>query len=124
MSVRSFLVEKFEADWAEIAELADIHVEASQKDVVVNSRVTAVITQTGITRFAQAPMSHRIVQITLTLVSPLADVDDGTDELDPIVSTVLDQLDGDFLPEGAEFALYGERAAYVIPISVISQKVN
>ena len=124
MSVRSFLVEKFEADWAGILELADIHVEASQKDVVVNSRVTAVISQRGISRFPQAPVSQRLVNLTLTLISPLVDVDDGTDELEPIIPTVLDYLDGDYPNDGAEFGLVGERAAYSIPFSVISQKAD
>jgi hypothetical protein len=122
--VVKFLEEQFTEDWAEDDELSDIWVVATASEITAFSRVTAIISQQEVAPFPAAPNSHRTVTVTLELVSPLADVDAGAEQIEDLLPTVLDYLDPRY-PQGTATAfLYGKQFAYRISFPVFAQKVS
>lgn len=122
MTVRSSLVEQFEADFAAIAELEDVWVVATQEELTAFTRVTVIVSQQSMGPFPPAPLSSRYVGIVLEVVAPSLGLDQGADELEEIVPALLDYVDKKFHHTTATAFPYGERFAYRIPINVIASK--
>lgn len=120
--VATTLAEQIAADWADIPALAKLRVIAAERNVDI-TRPTAILRQKRITRFPEAPKTHRQAEMLLTIVSHREDFDAAADEIDVWVYAALDYLDTRFRPaEEAEAVLYNERFAYDIPFTVITDK--
>lgn len=127
MGTRQGFADILLAAFADIPELENIWVIASQDDVFVDSKITCVVSQTSVGPMPAAPVSHRLVGMNLTLVSPSADTNTAADELEPIVDSVLDWLFDQNLTHGvAAVTPYGpadrQQFAYRIPVSVPAKK--
>lgn len=116
------LAEEIAADWKVIPKLAKLRVIAAERNVDI-SRPTAILRQKRITRFPEAPKTHRQAEMLLTIVSDRQDFDAAADEIEEWVYAALDYLDTRFRPsEEADAVLYNERFAYDIPFTVITDK--
>lgn len=132
MSTRQGFADILAEAFANIPELENVWVKASQDDVFVDSKITCVVSQTSVGPLPAAPTSHRLVGLNLTLVSPNPDTNTAADELEPVVDAVLDWLFEQNLTHGtATVDTYGinvygptdrRQFAYRIPVSVPAKK--
>lgn len=118
MSVRHAVADLLREAFADI----DIDVLATERQIDEPHRLTALIRGNGYARMPEAPVSHRIVRLTLIVVSSLDDPDAGADQLDEALPLILDALDTRIPHEEAELALFGTRLAYRIPLNLIAAK--
>ena len=123
MTVRQSIEAQFKSDWADVPDLADLIVIATERPLDDVQRATALIRQKGIAKHPAAPLSHRRVGLLLTIISGNLNPDAAQDELDELVPAVLDYLDPRFQHEGAEAVGWtGSRLAYDIPFTVVAAK--
>lgn len=122
MSVRSEFAAVLATDWADIPELADVRVIATERELDDIQVTTALIRMKGIARTTGAPMSHRDYSVTLTVISPHLDLDLAGDELDVLAEAVLDYLSTRFQSEPAQVVGYLDRLALDIPVTITAQK--
>lgn len=121
-SVRAQIASQFKTDWEGVPDLQRLRVLASERNLDIPSKPTALIRQKSVGVFPQAPLSHRSVRLLLTLISPFEDFDKAGDDLDALVYAALEYLDTRFVHEDATAVMYGDRLAYDIPFTVIATK--
>lgn len=108
--------------WAEDADLSEVRVIATERELDDIRQRTIVIRQTGITR---APEAQGLWEVSLAMaaVSPHLDLDRAADELDNLVQDVLDALTAlGIAHEGATSVAYANRLAYDIPLTVYAPR--
>lgn len=122
MSVRTDVAAQLTTDWAAIPALAGLRVVATERALDDIQRPTALLRQSKIARTPSAPNSHRTVTMLLTIISPHLDLDKAGDQLDTLVTAVLDYLDPRYQHGDADAVAYASRLAYDISISIIARK--
>lgn len=123
LSVRKSVEAMLKTDFADIPELAELRVIATERNLDTPQQDTALIRQRSLRRLPEAPLSHRRVGMLLTIISAREDFDRAGDDLDEYVPAALNYLDKRFAPpDEATSVLYEDRLAYDIPFSVIASK--
>lgn len=128
-TIRQTVTTGIRSDWATIPALQSLRVTDTERSIGEIRKPIALVRQKTIGKDPSAPLSHRRVGFLLTIISPLADADRASDELEPFVWAALDYLDPRYLHEEAE--VVGWRVsdslsylAYDIPFTVIASKEN
>jgi hypothetical protein len=120
MSVRTDVAALLKADWAEIPELAELRVIATERNLDKLTQPTALIRLKSIGREPSAPLKARRVDLLLTLISEHIDLDLAGDDLEEFAAAALDYLGPRFVHDPAEVVGYGERLAVDIPLHIIA----
>lgn len=121
-SARKDLEALLTADWAGIPALAGVRVIATERQLGVPTKPTALIRQKSIKRLPELPQSHRDHGVLITLISSYEDFDKAADDLDILVPAALTYLDTRYQHDGATSVLYVDRLAYDIPIRIPVKK--
>ncbi|MCR2785435.1 MULTISPECIES: hypothetical protein [unclassified Microbacterium] len=120
MTVRKELEALLQEDWAEIPELADFRVIATERGLDVIEQPTVLIRMTSIQREPSAPQVSRRVELVLTLISPLLDLDEAGDQLEEVTLAALDYLGPRFIHGTASVVGYNANLAVDIPLTIIA----
>lgn len=121
-SARKDLETLLQADWAGIPALAGVRVIATERQLGVPTKPTALIRQKTIKRLPELPQSHRGHGILVTLISVYEDFDKAADELDVLVPAALGYFDTRYEHDGATSVLFVDRLAYDIPLRIPVKK--
>jgi hypothetical protein len=90
------------------------------------STTVVMLTLEQITRFDQAPQSHRNVSYTLTVLDPSTNFETREDSLDDSIIAVLDAIDGieNLSWSDAKRGINGQNLGYDITITIPIHKTN
>lgn len=120
--IAAAIADRLRADWQSIPELAKVRVLAAERNVDITGP-TAILRLKRLARFPQAPKTHRVAGVLLTLVSDREDFDRAADDLEGWTLAALDYLDTRYQPpEEAETVLYNDRLAIDIAFTAITEK--
>jgi hypothetical protein len=122
MSIRQDVADMLQDAWADIPELAEVRVLATQRGIDELSKPTALITSRTLGRVPEAPNSDYFrTGLMLTLISPHADLDRAQDQLDEIAEAALKFLQTFCVHEDATTVGWGDsRLAFDIPITIFA----
>jgi len=116
--VADHLSDLFTAD----ADLSDLYVVATERQLDDINKLTIQLRGTSIGRLPAAPLSQRAIRMTAIVISAHTDIDMAADQLEEVVPLILDTFDTSFQHEDAELVQYGSHLAYSIPLTVIASK--
>ena len=122
MSVRTEFADALRTAWYGHAVLSNVRVIATEAALDDVKETTALVRFKSLTKAPSAPNSHRQVGLLLTLISGHQDLDRAGDELDEVVTAVLDYLDPQWMHDEATAVAYGDRLAFDIPVTVLAAK--
>lgn len=122
MSFGTELADVIRDDWTEIPALAGVRVIATERELDEIDVPTALLRVKSVGRSPAAPLSHRNVDVLVTLISPHLDADRATEELDVLLDAALDYFDTRYKHDDAAAVGYSDRLAFDIPISVMAAK--
>lgn len=122
MSIRADFAARLRNDWRTHRDLRDVKVYATEGSIDAVAAPIALIRQERIGRHPDLPYSHRLVGLTLHVISRYDNPVKAGAELDTLVTAILDYLDPRFLHGDAEVSADFGHLAYTIPITLAASK--